>query len=368
MSDTLAPRCRVLINGAVIETDTTGTEDLSTTETNYAAGDSFTATIGYPNTQAVPSWADPPNGTQVVEATCQISVDAGQTWSTRVTGPIDHIGIDPVAGSIEIAGKDYSSVLMDLRIQEGWLNQRSGEVVASLAQMAGLQANVQDQGSLTGQYYQIGHKRSALLDNHKFGSAWDVIRYLANVEGCDAYMTGKTLNFVPSLADTSNAYAYQFQRGAAFPTFNGDTLRLERDLVLAKGLVVQVISWEPRQKTATSVFWSSRGPVAAGSYSANQKGQLYVFRLPGLSKDAAGARAKQLYDQIVAHQRVVTIGMPLDLTLSPRQPVTLTGTGTSFDTSGKPLRIDSIVRRVSFSGVDQTVVMRNRDVTEDAGQ
>ena len=151
---------------------------------------------------------------------------ADGAWTTLITGLIDHVALDPIAGTASISGRDYSSLLIDLQVQEGWLNQRSGEVVTQLAQTASLTANVQDQGGITGQYYQIGHKRSALAAGHKFTTAWEVIRYLADLEGCDAYMTGKTLNFVAQLSNTAPTFPIGLTRsGSGNPILPAMTLR-----------------------------------------------------------------------------------------------------------------------------------------------
>ena len=376
---TVVPRIRCLINGQDLTTRkpdgslSVGLRGSMVTQTNYARGDSFSASIVFPNTGAPPTWADPAAGVTQVEATLQAAfLQPGQTsvpdsgWTTQIVGLIDHVAIDPINGTIEISGRDYSSLLIDLQVQEGWLNQTSGEVVTLLAQQAGLTANVQDQGSLTGQYYQIGHKRSALAAGHRFTTAWEVIRYLANVEGCDAWVSGKTLNFVPSLADTTPPVPIMLTRSAAgLPISPAMTTRLERDLLMAKGIVVLVVSWESKSRLAHKSYWSLKGGSSTGSSSAATQGNLYTFKFPGLNADAAEKKAKELYDQIVAHQRTVTFDMPLDLTLSPRQAVMVGGTGTSFD--GKQ-RVDSVEREINFGAAHQSVVLRNRDVTEDARQ
>ena len=375
----VAPRIRCLINGQDITTRTPngslqiGCVELFVTTTNYGRGDSFSATIVCPNTGAPPAWADPAAGITQVEATLQAALlpqgassITDSAWNTLIVGLIDHVALDPIAGKIEIAGRDYSSLLIDLQVQEGWLNQRSGEVVALLAQNAGLTANVQDQGGITGQYYQIGHKRSALAAGHRFTTAWQVIRYLADVEGCDAYVTGKTLNFVPQLSNTAAAFSVALTRsGSGLPTLPAMSLRLERDLLMAKGVVVQVISWESRARRAHKSFWSAKGGSATEAASAETQGTLYTYKFPGLTADAAEQKAQELYGQIVAHQRTATLEIPLEFALTARQAVAISGTGTNWD--GQQ-RVDSLTREIGWDAAHETIVLRNRDVTEEAGQ
>ena len=134
---------------------------------------------------------------------------------------------------------------------------------------------------------------------------------------------------------------------------------------MAKGVVVQVLSWESRTRQAHKSFWSSKGGSSTGVSSANTQGTLYTFKFPGLTADAAEQKAKSLYDQIIAHQRTATVEIPLEFGLTPRQAVQISGTGTGWD--GKQ-RIDSLTREIGWNAARETIVLRNRDVTDEAGQ
>ncbi len=370
------PRAQILINGQPLPSArnadgslATGLVSATVETTNYARGDTFDATIAYQNMQPAPPWSDPPTGTTQVEATIQIGMlEPGASEglanpSTMIVGLIDHVSIDPIAGLIQVTGRDYSSLLLDLRVTNGWQNETSGEVVSKLATQAGLSANIQSRGGLTGQYYQIGHKRSALTAQHRFANAWDLVQFLARTEGCDAYVTNKTLNFVPALSDSSPAVPVTMQRDAnGHPILNVWDLKLERDLLMAKGVLVQVVSWNSKLRRTVTGQWPLKGTSATG---ASNKGQLYSFKRPNLTADQAQKIAHEYYNQVVAHQRTVRFEIPMDLALTPRQPVNVYGTGTSFD---GVQRIDAISRTLSVDDVTQAVTLRNRDVTEDVEQ
>jgi hypothetical protein len=364
------PRLRFMVNGVAI----TGAKSAEVTQTNYAQGSTWHATVAIDLSKPLQTpWWDP---TAVpvpdIDFIMQFGLlpagaaEGALSWQNLIQGLVDEVRFDPIRGLLDISGRDYLAKLLDTRITEAWLNKTSGEVLALLIQAAGLTADVQIIGSVTGQYYQIAHVRSALTASHRFNNAFDLARFLCNAEGCDMWADGKTIRVRKSLSDTSSPFliTYQAPGAQAYATLAGIRLDLERNLLIAKGTVVRVLSWDSRQKKTVDKRWPATGSSGTtGTNAAASGGTLHTFKRPNLTADQATALAHQLYDQIVAHQRTVTYEMPGEFALTPRQPVRLSGTGTTWDGA---LRIDSITRSLDVEGgFRQSLTLRNRDVTED---
>lgn len=362
MTQVTIPRLRLLLAGSELA----GVYEADVETTNYGRADSFTARVAL-GAAAYPTALDMVDPQARVQAVVQVGFapnGGAPDWVTLIDGVVDTIRFDPVRMDLDIEGRSWLALLLDQRVQDGWMNKTSGEVLTALISAAGLTPDVQITGSVTGQYYQIAHKRSALSGQNKFSNAFDLARFLANDEGCDMWADGKTVHVVPALSDTSPAWPLVIDRSGPYPVMTVEGLSLERSLLITQGLVVQVLSWDYRQRRAVSVQWPLKGSTGgASTRSAASAGQLHVFKRTGLTQAQAQALAQTLYDRIIAHQRTVTVEMDGELSLTPRQSVLVQGTGTSWD--GRQ-RIDNISRRISVDGgFTQTVTLRNRDVTED---
>jgi phage protein D len=130
---------------------------------------------------------------------------------------------------------------------------------------------------------------------------------------------------------------------------------------MAKDIVVQVKSWNSRQarsfiKTARAVG----GKSSSASSSANGKAstaQTYVIVRPNLTEDQAQQLATRTAIAQTLHERILSVDMPGELTLTPRNMVALQGTGTSFDQS---YFVASIDRHIAFdSGFTQSLRLKN---------
>ena len=103
-----------------------------------------------------------------------------------------------------------------------------------------------------------------------------------------------------------------------------------------------------RASTASSSTLSGKGAVST---------QRYIFVRPNMTEEDAQALANQLAMDLTKHERVVSVDMPGDLVLTPRNLVRLEGTGTSFD---QTYFVDNIHRSISFDGgFTQSIRMKN---------
>jgi phage protein D len=278
-------------------------------------------------------WSGVPLLTEV-----QIGLD-GQ-WLSLITGNADTVSIDPIRGEIHTNGRDLAALFVDTQIDESFENQTSSDIATLLANRQGLMAAVTPTQTLTGRYYQSGRTRTALTQHARATTQWDLLCWLAQLEGFDVWMTGRTLNFAPA--------------PPAVPVVtitpqDCTSLRMHHALDIAAGATVVVKSWDAVSQAAVMQS-SSTNPGSSLSTTRT------VVR-PNLSSTDAQLLADQLLSQISGHERSIDIEMPGDLVMFPRMVVQLAGTSTDFD---GVYSICSVDRRISFHhGFTQTIEARS---------
>ncbi|MCQ8279854.1 hypothetical protein NFI95_15525 [Acetobacteraceae bacterium KSS8] len=364
------PRGRILIGG--VQQAGTSLKSFRCERSRYGRGDTFSADLALTAGGAI--WYDPKedqNG-EIADIDVQIQMgfladgapEGSCAWTTVFQGIIDTLGpIEPHRAMASISGRDYLAKLRDLAVAEAYLNHTATEILQSLITAAGLTPDVQMPTGLDGAFYQIEHKRLALIGNHRFSSGFDLARFLVNAANCDMWAHGKTVRVRPRGSSTKSTTLTYVPPGAlSYAKMPVTNLSLERDLLIGKGVVVQVSTRDVRQRATHTWYWSAKGASRTAPSTANA--QVYAFSPPGLTDDAAKAYAQARYNEIVAHGRTVAITMPGDLSLGPRQSVQLVGTGTSWD---QTYSIDALERSLSMeSGFTQTLTLRNRLTEADA--
>jgi phage protein D len=272
-------------------------------------------------------------------------------------GRTDTVQIDPVAGVVNLEGRDLTADLIEARTQETFANRTASEIAEILAARHGLSAAVAPTRTPVGRYYQLEHDRITLNQFSRATTEWDLLTFLAQHEGFDVFVQGSTLHFQPPAA-TADAAVPLRVRPIAGGLVNVTGVRLEHCLTLARDIEVTVKSWNSRQRTAfTQTARAARVPGvrAAGRYAGPP--QRYVIVAPNLSMDDALKLAQRKLAELTRHERVVEIDMPGELSLTTRSVVVLQGTGTVFDQS---YHVDEIIRRIdSETGFTQQLRVRN---------
>ena len=334
------PRCRLVVSGTVIE----GCHAVELSTSNLGQAGSFYVQVAYLTEQGSPG--APWYSADSLDMSIQMGLlppgmpEGALVWQEMMSGRVDRIRLDPITGTLTLDGRDYAARLIDLSVSEGFLNQTSAEVATQLAGQCGLTAVVDRTSAMVGQYYQIEHARSALPRFSRFGTAWDLLSNLSQLEGFDLWVSGQELHFQSPASSNGVVYPIDLlapSRGTGSPSMNVSSLVVERSLALARGLPVKVSSWNSRQRLRVS---AQAGEGASGVSPIN------VVR-PNLLPDTAQIVADGIYGQTVGHQRTLTATMPGDLTLSPRDRLTLTGVGAGWDGSYK---IDTVDREMTLSG------------------
>jgi phage protein D len=271
-----------------------------------------------------------------------------------IYGQADDVTYDPVQGTIEVSGRDLTAALIDTKTSEHFLNQTSSQIATALAQRHGLAPVVTATSAKAGDYYQIDHASTTQQQ-----SEWELLTFLANAENFLLYVKGRELHFEPQPAGAA-PYVIDWQPpggdARAFPVSNAISLQLTRALHIAKGVTVEVRSWNAKQKKGFTAAWPRDVKAAKPGQSAAQA-QVYRYTIPGLTPDAALARARALYAQIIKQEKRLTATLPADNLIDSAKAIQLRGTGTDYDQTYWP---ESIARSMSIdAGYRMTIQAKN---------
>ncbi len=326
-SSTRAPRLEVLLNGSPLA----GVIDAEVSSIGHFAADRFRLRAAL---SAGPRalWDQP-----VMAVDVRLSLGGG--FASLVQGYVDRVDIDPVRREVELDGRDLTAGLIEARTEEAFVNQTSSEIATLLAGRHGLSADVTATTVPVGRYYQSEHSRITLGQFSRATTEWDLLITLAEREGFDLWVDGSVLHFKPT--DANGA-------GVALSPADCLDLRMERSLTLAQDIAVIVKSWNSRQKQAFSETASQSQGFATGSPALQ-----YVYVVPNLTPADALARAQRILAELSRHERNLRLTMPGELTMRPRLPLALSGTGTGFDGN---YEIAEVTRQLGErSGFVQTV-------------
>lgn len=278
---------------------------------------------------------------------------AAASWASLITGVVDTIALDLVAGVAHLSGRDLSSLFIDTLSAETFANKTASEIAQTLALRHGLSPVITATGTPVGRYYADGHALFSLHRSHGLVTEWDLLCGLAEREGFDLFVQNRSLYFAPSAHSTLPVLWQWMPANLSGSTFT--SLQLEHSLILARDLSVTVQSWNSRQGVmiTETVHASAQGSTISSSSTRSSNVVNYVFIRPNLSSAEALAFATNTLADLSRHERVVTATMPGELSLAPRSLARLEGTGTDFD---QTYLVDEIVRHISLqSGFTQTV-------------
>ena len=335
-SSARSPRGTVLLNGVAVPW-----EDWSTTNNGYYSADTFKVTLPVSSLPSGLQRADLQN-IQSLDVEIRASLD-GSSGISLISGRVDDIDDDFVDNTIVISGRDYTADMIETKVVGSiYKNQTSSQVVQAIATSHGLTANVVPTDTKVGHYFEIDHDK---LTNAS--TEWDLLTYLAETEGYDVYVTGKVVNFLPqantTAAPTLLTYVPASNTQLASGTFS--KLTTKRNLTLASDVVVEVYSWNHKQKQAYKV--TVKGTKTKNSSKSNGRTQIYAYRKPGLTKEQALQFGQSKLEDVSRHERVLSVTAPADLTTFAPNQVKLQGTQTAAD---QLYWVDEVERTMSFTG------------------
>ncbi len=282
-------------------------------------------------------WAD----YQPVDVQVMMALDALSAPTSMITGMIDEPRINWDEMTVTVAGRDKSASLIERRRSQKFANQKSSEIVSTIAKDHGLSVSATDSSDLAGKIYD--QDTNHLVLNR---SDYEVLSDLAEREGFRWYVDGTTLYFEPKGGGSTNAVFYWYPPGvlAAYGVATITKLTTHRNMTAAKPHKLNVASWHHKDKKRY-LGTGSAGGVGDSidiEHHHNGKTQAQADKL-------ANSRVKDA----IRHDCNIIIVAPADFSLDVRQQIELRGTATIYD---QPYDTDSIIFEVAWAqGAEMTI-------------
>jgi len=265
--------------------------------------------------------------------------DRGSLKPPLIQGVVTQITTDfPESGTPElvVSGYDHAFPMMGGKISDNWSNQRDSEVVGQIARRNNLEADVV--------------RTEVELDqtNQNQESDLEFVNKLAERNGYETYVTGKTLRFGPPQNTGSGIVTLEWGKGLLSFKPDGN--------LVGQISGVEVYGWNPKTKDKI-VGKASHGEESGRDQQRDSAGD----RLARLLRDQPVLRVRQpVFTQAEATQRArailkqrseefltgegETIGLP---ELRPDRNVTLQGLGRKFS---KTYYVREITHRFDGNG------------------
>ena len=347
-----SPRPVVLLNG--VQLPLQAVISLEVTNASHFSADTYHVQLaepGLPPAYAPAYWAD----SEFDQISIGVSLD-GETPAPLIVGQVDDVDWDTTGRIITMTGRDLSAAFIDNKTAEKFQNQTASQIAQTLALRRGLDSSVQATSTLAGAYYQIDH---AVATQEQ--TEWDLLTYLAQREGFDVWVSGTTLYFQPSPAETSTPYVMlRSEPGDGTFASNATRINLHRAQTLARDVIVIVRSWNQKQQRAFTVkVRRSR----KGQKGKRGPAQTYSFVRPNLTQEKALQFANAMAEEITRHERVLEASLPGDNLLTTRTMIRLVGTGTGWDQLYYP---DTVTRSLSMRDGYRMEVRAKNHSTQDS--
>lgn len=263
-----------------------------------------------------------------------------------IKGNVDTLDFDPIGRTIRLNGRDLTSLLIDAKTTEKWQTQTASQIASTLASRHGLTPVVTATSTPVGRYYQIDHVSMTSTDTE-----WELLTWLATQEGFVVYVKGDELHFEPK-PDPADVVPLEIEweePDDEYGFHRAPIVRIgfQRTLTVGKGVIVQVRSWNQKQKTGFTATYPTSHAKGIKPGSASSPAQVYSYVIGNLTQEQALQRAQALYNEIIRHEMRFNASMPADLETSSTSMVKVSRTGTAFD---QLYYVDSVARSMSNGG------------------
>jgi hypothetical protein len=276
----------------------------------------------------------------------EISVIAASqpTSPNLISGMIDSIHFDPIAGIVAIEGRDLSSSLIDSYRQQDFVNQTASEVTSTIASYHSLTPIVTATSSNVGRYYGDGYTRLSLGQFSRLRSDWDLVVQLARENGFDVFVQDRALYFQPSTDSGSIPFHIALR--------DVKTIRFEQTLTIGSNATARVQSWNSQNMTSYASNAASDDSDAAQAGDIANK-QPFLFSASNFTSQQVTDSAGRYAAEIGRLGTMLRIEMPWNLLLSPRTTILIDETDSIFDTIYK---IDHIERHYSTTSGSSQII------------
>jgi hypothetical protein len=227
-----------------------------------------------------------------------------------VDGEWNDVSINYETTIVSLKGQDGSIVLHQKKSSEKFNNQKRSEIVNTIAQRNGFQAQVTAANLMAGKLFQIDWAK--LTDGVSDAA---ILHKLAELSGARWWVKNGTLYF-KGKGDISSSYTVHYHAGN--PS-SGDFISLEilLNLQAAKTIEVNVNSWNQKKK---QTFISQKrilgmsGPL------------IYNYRTPGLEQDHVDDLATNKAAEHARHEVEIQVTLVGDPTIDVGMGLQLVGT------------------------------------------
>jgi len=253
---------------------------------------------------------------------------------------IDSIRANASTLGFTLVGRDLTALMTDQKIDIKFPNMTASQIATQIAAKVGLTANVQKTTDLVGHFFTADH-----VSLHRQQTMWTVLTYLAQHEGLQCFVLGRTLYFGAfGSALSSEPYLIQYDPPTPtrpYPTSNALDLQFEHDLTLAQDISVRVRSYHGAKNAVyTSIATASKtAKRLERNAQLAQELQQYDYTFVGLTQAQCDAKAQQILGDLSKHELKMEAKLPGDTLLFPWTPVVVQGTGTMWDTTYQAARI-----------------------------
>lgn len=239
------------------------------------------------------------------------------------SGAISIDGIPLVAGEwdawrigygksiVQMTGRDSSISLHERKSSEKFNNQTRSDIVNTIAQRNGLQAQVAQETLMAGKLFQIDWAK--LTDGVSDAA---ILHKLAELSGARWWVKNGTLYF-KGKGDISSSYTVRYQAGE--PS-SGDFLSLHLGINCQAGktISVNVKSWHQKKKQTISSTKTVKGHIG--------KTLTYNYRSPGLEQDHADDLAMNKANEAARHELEIELHLVGDPSIDVGMGLQLVGT------------------------------------------
>jgi phage protein D len=212
---------------------------------------------------------------------------------------------------VQMTGRDSSVSLHEKKSSEKFSNQKRSEIVNTIAQRNGFQAQVAQATLMAGKLFQIDWAK--LTDGVSDAA---ILHKLAELSGARWWVKNGTLYF-KGKGDISSNYIVRYQGGEPAA---GDFLQLHVGINCQAGktISVNVKSWHQKKKQTISSTKTVKGHIG--------KTLTYNYRAPGLEQDHADDLAKNKADEHARHEVEAKLNLVGDPSIDVGMGLQLIGT------------------------------------------
>jgi hypothetical protein len=236
-----------------------------------------------------------------------------------VTGDITSISsIDLLEQTVTVSGKCHSNKLNKAKTTEQVMNKSAKSAIETFASRHGLTLKMSG-----GSSEQMGNKYQIDTNDLTHGETeWDAIHRYLDREGLAGWVSNKTLNIAP-IGQTTGGVTIVYKQGIIVSA-NAFHVTFSRDLDIAAGVTTNVKSWHSKQ---AKVIESKQ------TYAGGGTPLVFNYHAPDLTQAQADKLAKSHHKKNTSHELKAEITREGDETADVAHGVTISGTGTVFDTT-----------------------------------